>query len=103
MMKKALIQNGMKGVKLRSVQARSYLMKKTVQHNQDTNYMHIITKVLFMQQMSATKGIDKFGEKAIAVLFKEFKQLNDGPMPGKPVITPLALKDLTETVLKNKP
>ena len=98
MMKKALIRNGMKGVKLRSVQARSYLMKKSVQHNRDTNYMHMVTRVLFMQQMSASKGIDKFGEKAIAALFKEFKQLNDGPMPGKPVIIPLALDDLTETV-----
>ena len=96
MMKRALIRNGMKGVKLRSAQARSYLMAKTIQNNREDDYMQIVTRVLFMQQMSAKKGIDEFGKRAIAALFKEFKQLNDGPMPGKPVIEPINYDKLTK-------
>ena len=95
LMKQALIKNGMKGVKLRSAKAQSYLMKKTMKDNRDDDYMKIATKVLFIQQMSAKKGIEKFGERAIAALFKELKQLDEGPMPGKPVIEPIELDELT--------
>ena len=42
------------------------------------------TKNMFTQ-MSAKAGIKNFGEEAIAAMFTEFKQLNDGAMPGSPV------------------
>jgi hypothetical protein len=39
--------------------------------------------------MSAKEGIKRFGEKAIAALFKEYKQLDEGAMKGKPVLAPI--------------
>ena len=36
-------------------------------------------------QMNAKKGIKLFDEKAVVAMFKEYKQLDKGPMPGKPV------------------
>ena len=53
-------------------------------------HMNRATGVLFTQ-MSAKKGIKKFGERAVAAMIKEFKQIHEGPMPGKPVIRPVAL------------
>ena len=38
-------------------------------------------------QMQATQGFNLFGERAVAALIKEFKQLEEGPMPGKKVVT----------------
>ena len=56
--------------------------------------------------MLANKGIKKFGERAIAAMFKEYKQLNDGVIEGKPVVksmdaallTPQDKKRALETV-----
>ncbi len=52
------------------------------------------TGVLFTQ-MSAKKGIKKFGERAIAAMIKEFKQIHEWPMPGKPVVRPVDLRTLS--------
>ena len=46
--------------------------------------------------MSATQGIKKHGEKAIATIFKELRQLNDDDMPGKPVIGPIPFANFTQ-------
>ena len=56
--------------------------------------------------MNANKGINLFGKIAIADMFKEYKQLYDGPMPGKPLValfnhyrlTPLDIKKALEAV-----
>ena len=48
------------------------------------NMIHVI-----LTQMSAYAGIKKHGEAAIAAIFKELKQLDSGPMKGKPVVTPM--------------
>ena len=45
--------------------------------------------------MRAKKGIKLFGEQAIAAMFKEFKQLNAGVFPGKPVIAPINIDNLS--------
>ena len=50
-------------------------------------------------QMSAHKGIKLFGERAIAAMMKELKQLNNGVIPGNPVIQPIPFEELT---LRNK-
>ena len=47
-------------------------------------------------QISAQKGIKMFGEKAIAAMFKELIQLNDGVSPGKPMIVPISLESLSD-------
>ena len=47
-------------------------------------------------QMLASRGIKLFGEKAVSAIFKEVKQLNDGILPGNPVIVPIDIESLTE-------
>ena len=52
--------------------------------------MHIL-----LTQMSAKKGFKKHGMKAIDAIFHQFKQFNDGVMPGKPVIAAVNPDDLS--------
>jgi hypothetical protein len=54
------------------------------------SFMSLAADVLFAQvgefsQMTAKAGIKKFGDKAVAAMLQEFKQLNEGAVPGKPV------------------
>ncbi len=56
--------------------------------------------------MSAKKGIKKFGERAVAAMIKEFKQIHEVPMSGKPVVRPvdphtLSLEQKTSVVSSN--
>ena len=37
------------------------------------------------KRMLAKNGIKKFGELAVADMFKEYQKFNDGPMPGNPL------------------
>ena len=45
--------------------------------------------------MSASKGIEKYGELAVAAMVKEFKQLVDGAFPGKPVVSAIEHSELS--------
>ena len=38
-------------------------------------------------KIQATRGFKLFGERAVAAMIKELKQLEEGPMPGKKVVT----------------
>ena len=49
-----------------------------------------------MHEMQARHGIKQFGEETIAALVKEFKQLDQGAVPGKPVIFPVDPNNLTK-------
>ena len=75
-----------------------FLMKsvrKDVKHSHhNQSYMSRAVNVL-LTQMSATEGIRKHGEKAVAVLIKEFKQLDQGPMDGKKVVEAILYQTLT--------
>lgn len=51
--------------------------------------------IILAHQMSAKKGITKFGERAVAALVKEFTQLDQGAFPGKPVVEPVEANLLT--------
>ena len=42
--------------------------------------------VMFMQ-MQATLGLNLFVERVVACIMKELKQLEEGPMPGKKMVT----------------
>lgn len=44
---------------------------------------------ILLTQMLATIGIEKHGEKTLMALLKKFQQLNDGALPGKPVVYPV--------------
>ena len=47
--------------------------------------------------MYASKGIQKHGERAVAMIIKELKQLNDGAVPPKPVVIPISADDLSNS------
>ena len=60
-------------------------MKEKYGTNKDIDsYMSRAHDAMFTQ-MSAKKGIKKFGKQSIVDMFKDYQQLNDGPMPGKSV------------------
>ena len=95
LMKQVLIKNGIKIIKLKSARARSFLISKAVNDNQSVpDPMQDVSKVMFTW-MSAKKGIHMFGERTIAALFKEFRQLDEGAFPGKPVFCPEDTTTLT--------
>ena len=48
-------------------------------------------------QMNAKRGIREFGEAAVAAMFKEFKQLDAGVVPGKCVVAPVNVDKLPPT------
>ena len=47
-------------------------------------YMSLEHAIMF-PQIPAKKGIKQFGEREVAAMFKEYQQLDDGPIPGNPV------------------
>ena len=50
--------------------------------------MNRATGVLFTQ-MSLRRALNKFGERAVAAMIKEFKQIHEVLMSGKPVVRPV--------------
>ena len=46
---------------------------------------YLFTQVNKHAQLSAKTGIKKFGDRAVAAMLSERKQLNTGTAPGKPV------------------
>ena len=46
-------------------------------------------------QIPAKKRFKQFGQVAVAAMIKEFTQLNEGTVPGKPVVIPTKAKSLT--------
>ena len=51
-------------------------------------------------QMSAKQGFKIFGQAAVAAMVKEFKQLDQGAVPGKPVVAPTDVNTLTPSEKK---
>eukprot|EP00957_Ditylum_brightwellii_P112103 8547613-Ditylum_brightwellii.AAC.1 len=52
------------------------------------------------QQIPAKKDFKLFGEQAFAAMAKEFKQLTEGAVPGKPVIALVNPKTLTRSSIE---
>lgn len=46
--------------------------------------------------MSANQGIEKHGERTVAAIIKELKQLDVGAKAGNPVVIPQVPHELTE-------
>jgi len=66
----------------------------------DKSFMSVAANVLFTQvsehaQMSAKAGMKRFGDRALAAMISEYKQLNTGAVPGKPVFGCIDPKDIT--------
>ena len=60
--------------------------KETMSTTFSTNSsLHLEVEVTFTQ-MSAKKGIARFGERAVCVIIKEYKQLDQGSFRGNPMV-----------------
>ena len=75
---------------------RQFLLvkEKTVKASRH-DYYDVAVKVIFTQ-MSARKGLKLHPEESFAALVKEYRQMDEGPMPGKPVFEPVYAHDLTD-------
>ena len=75
--------------KARSIQflqkARILITEDAIDECSANDPMKTAINVVFTQ-MSARQGFKQVGEEAVAAMIKEYKQLNNGPMPGKPVV-----------------
>ena len=75
---------------------KQFLMFKAKYDNQnDMNNFQAAAHNVMFTQMNAKKGIKQFGERAVAAIFKEFRQMDKGPMPGKPVFGPQDASKMT--------
>ena len=90
-----------KAVQLMQVKSMMQKVRKDVNA---PSYLQRAVEVIFTQleddeqkfkDMPASKGMKLFGERAVAACIKEFSQLSNGVVPGKPVIQPVNLKDVT--------
>jgi hypothetical protein len=87
------------GTKSYRSRAVNFLLQRERNTNNCQNYLNTASGVLFAQ-MSAKKGIKQFGERAIAAMIQEFKQIDTGPMPGKPVVAAVDPKTITTSQKK---
>ena len=64
-------------------------MKENYDTSKDiATYMSLAHDVMFTK-ISSTKGIKQFVKRAVAAMFKESQQLNDGKTPRKPAFGPI--------------
>ena len=61
----------------------------------EASYMKMACDVIFTQ-MTANAGIKKHEESVVAEMIKESTQLNEGAVPGKPVVIPTDANTLTD-------
>ena len=79
-----------------------YLMLDTDNKNETPNtnfstntFPHRAVEVIFTKIL-AKKGIARFGERAVAAIVKEDKQLDYGAFSGKPVVQPISQANITK-------
>ena len=73
-----------------------FAMAKEKKESLDERYVYKRLVNMLFTQVSVKEGIKRWGEEAIAAIMKELKQLNDGAMPGQPVIEPVDYEELTD-------
>ena len=66
-----------------------YNVNEGVDTHQSLSHRVLFTKI------DANKGINILGEIEIAAIFKEYKKLDDGPMPVKSVLAPFNTDGIT--------
>ena len=89
---------GFDTVKTKYMQACSFLQQKIEKEKESYvigSRLKTAVEACFAS-IPATQGLKKYGEKAVAVMLKELKQLNDGAVKGKPVVIPIDVDSLTE-------
>ena len=62
-------------------------------NKKEDSFMKIDLEMMFTQ-MNANSGIHKFSETTVSAMIKEFTQLNEGVVPGKPVVFPMDSRTL---------
>ena len=69
----------------------------------DVVFAHMVSEpeVQKHRQMPAKVGIQKLGHKVVSAMIKEFTQLNEGVLPGKPVVVPIDALTITEQKTKS--
>ena len=66
-----------------------YCFLREQESKDDTDsFIKVATDVVF-KQIYAEEGINKFGEKEVAAIVKEYRQIYKGPMEGNTVVTPI--------------
>ena len=95
--KKEILASGRWSNRKRMRYALQLLRKARESDGKDTfnGYMNVALNVMFTQ-MTAKRGIKLFGEEAIAAIYKEYKQLDEGAKKGNPVVSPTPWEDLTD-------
>ena len=73
--------------KYASIQSKQ-LLCRNINANQHRFLLHKAMGII-LTQMSANEGFRRFGQRAVAAMIKELKQLNDGAMDGKPAVFPI--------------
>ena len=73
------------------------MRSKEEQNNVEPYKATLLKKAIhvLLTQMLANEGIKRFGQRAIAAMIKELKQLNYGAMDGKPVVEPIGPDSIT--------
>ena len=64
------------------------IIKEKYNVNDDVEKHNSLLHKVNFKQMNAKKAIKTFEEREITAIFKEYKQLDDEPMPDKPSVTP---------------
>jgi hypothetical protein len=84
------------GKKYASHSDKQFLMASVKDKNvvQQADLWQTAVNVMFTQ-MTALKGIKRFGESAVSAMVREFTQLDKGVVPNKPVILPKDPSTLT--------
>ena len=87
------------GKKYSSEVHKQFMMKVNNNTGETTDIMKRTLRSLFTQT-NAEKRIRLFGERAVAAIYKEYKQLNEGAVPEKPVFGPIDSDTLTSEHLE---
>ena len=65
------------------------MLIRKLNKKKDVQFFQIAINTMFLStQISARKGVKYFGERMVAVMIKEFRQLDQGAFPGKHVAEP---------------
>jgi hypothetical protein len=78
-----------------TVKHRQMLMTKIRNYTTKAEGFHRAAVDVMFTQMSAKRGMKLFGERAVAAMFKEFAQMDNGAVDGKPVFAPQDYSKMT--------
>ena len=71
------------------------IVKEEYVINKDIDSYYLVACDVMFTQMTTKKGIKLFGERAVTVMFKEYKELDKRTMPGKLVFGPISYDSLS--------